>query len=106
NIRNQFQFLDYAPIVFLSAKTKKRLQRLIPMVKLASESHTKRVPTNVLNDVIMDELAVNPTLTVKGRRLKLLYTTQVVMQHQTFVIFVYDTELVHLSLKRFIETRI
>src|SRR5699024_5073668 len=65
NIRNQFQFLDYAPIVFLSAKTKKRLQRLIPMVKLASESHTKRVPTNVLNDVIMDALAVNPTPTVK-----------------------------------------
>lgn len=106
NIRNQFQFLDYAPIVFLSAKTKKRLQRLIPMVKLASESHTKRVPTNVLNDVIMDALAVNPTPTVKGRRLKLLYTTQVAVQPPTFVIFVNDTELVHFSFKRFIENRI
>src|SRR5699024_12577466 len=84
NIRNQFQCLDYAPIVFLSAKTQKRLQRLIPMVKLASESHTKRVPTNVLNDVIMDALAVNPTPTVKGRRLKLLYTTQVAVQPPTF----------------------
>lgn len=106
NIRNQFQFLDYAPIVFLSAKTKKRLQRLIPIVKLASESHTKRVPTNVLNDVIMDALAVNPTPTVKGRRLKLLYTTQVAVQPPTFVIFVNDTELVHFSFKRFIENRI
>src|SRR5690625_2810678 len=106
NMRNQLQYLDYAPIVFLSAKTKKRLQRLIPMVKLASESHTKRVPTNVLNDVIMDALAVNPTPTVKGRRLKLLYTTQVAVQPPTFVIFVNDTELVHFSFKRFIENRI
>src|SRR5699024_8792039 len=77
-----------------------------PMVKLASESHTKRVPTNVLNDVIMDALAVNPTPTVKGRRLKLLYTTQVAVQPPTFVIFVNDTELVHFSFKRFIEIRI
>src|SRR5699024_412121 len=52
NIRNQFQFLHYAPIIFVSAKTKRRLQRLIPIVKLVSESHTKRIPTNVLNDVI------------------------------------------------------
>lgn len=105
-IRNQFQFLDYAPIVFLSAKTKKRLQRLIPVVKLVSESHTKRVPTNVLNDVIMDALAVNPTPTVKGKRLKLLYTTQVAVQPPSFVIFVNDEELVHFSFKRFIENRI
>src|SRR5699024_9408319 len=63
-------------------------------------------PTNVLNDVIMDALAVNPTPTVKGRRLKLLYTTQVAVQPPTFVIFVNDTELVHFSFKRFIENRI
>ena len=61
DIRNQFQFLDYAPIVFLSAKTKKRMQRLIPVIKLVSESHSKRVATNVLNDIIMDALAMNPT---------------------------------------------
>src|SRR5699024_11492052 len=54
----------------------------------------------------MDALAVNPTPTVKGRRLKLLYTTQVAVQPPTFVIFVNDTELVHFSFKRFIENRI
>src|SRR5699024_2645781 len=69
-IREQFVFLDYAPIIFLSAKTKKRIQRLIPTVKLVSESHSKRVPTNILNDVISDALAINPTPTVKGQRLK------------------------------------
>ena len=106
DIRNQFQFLDYAPIVFLSAKTKKRLQRLMPVVKLVSESHTKRVATNVLNDVIMDALAVHPTPTIKGKRLKILYTTQVAVKPPTFVIFVNDVELVHFSFKRFIENRI
>lgn len=106
NIRNEFQFLDYAPIVFLSAKTKRRLQRLIPIIKLVSESHTKRIPTNVLNDVIMDALAVNPTPTVKGKRLKVLYTTQVAVKPPTFVVFVNDPEIMHFSFKRFIENRI
>lgn len=106
NIRNQFQFLHYAPIIFLSAKTKRRLQRLIPIIKLVSESHTKRIPTNVLNDVIMDALAVNPTPTVKGKRLKILYTTQVSVKPPTFVVFVNEPELMHFSFKRFIENRI
>src|SRR5699024_3986361 len=88
DIRNEFQYLQYAPIIFLSAQTKKRVQRLIPAVKLVSESHSKRVATNVLNDVIMDALAVNPTPTVKGRRLKVLYTTQVAVQPPSFVVFV------------------
>src|SRR5699024_953227 len=77
NIRAHFQFLDYAPIVFLSAKTKKRLHTLLPAVNMASENHVKRIPTNVLNDVIMDAIAMNPTPTIKGRRLKVLYATQV-----------------------------
>lgn len=106
DIRNQFQFLDYAPVVFLSAKTKKRLQRLIPIIKLVSESHSKRVPTNVLNDVIMDALAMNPTPTVKGKRLKVLYTTQVAVQPPTFVVFVNEPEIMHFSFKRFLENRI
>lgn len=105
-IRNQFQFLHYAPIVFLSAKTKRRLQRLIPLVKLVSESHAKRIPTNVLNDIIMDALAMNPTPTVKGKKLKVLYTTQVAVKPPTFVVFVNDPEIVHFSFKRFLENRI
>ncbi|MEJ8776808.1 ribosome biogenesis GTPase Der [Pseudogracilibacillus sp. ICA-222130] len=105
-VREQFPFLDYAPIIFLSAKTKKRLQRLTPIVKLVSESHSKRVPTNVLNDIIMDAMAMNPTPTVKGNRLKVLYVTQVGVKPPTFVLFVNDPEIVHFSFKRFIENRI
>src|SRR5690625_2161551 len=106
DIRDQFQFLHYAPILFLSAKTKRRLQRLIPIIKLVSESHSKRIPTNVLNDIIMDALAVNPTPTVKGKRLKILYTTQVAVKPPTFVVFVNEPELMHFSFKRFLENRI
>lgn len=106
NIRGQFQFLDYAPIIFLSAKTNKRLQHLIPAVQVASENHAKRVPTNVLNDVIMDALAVNPTPTVKGKRLKVLYGTQVAVKPPRFAIFVNDPELMHFTYKRFLENKI
>lgn len=105
-IRNQFLFLDYAPIIFVSAKTKKRLHTLIPMIKLVSENHSLRVQTNVLNDVIMDAVAMNPTPTDKGKRLKIYYITQVSVKPPTFVLFVNDPELLHFSYERFLENRI
>src|SRR5690625_7813775 len=97
NIREQFQFLDYAPIAFLSAKTKRRIHTLIPLIKIASENHSKRVSTSILNDVIMDALAVNPTPTVKGKRLKVLYVTQVAVKPPSFAVFVNNPELMHFS---------
>src|SRR5690625_343425 len=106
SIRAQFQFVDYAPIAFLSAKTKKRLHTLIPLIQLASDSHSKRVPTSVLNDVMMDALAVNPPSTVKGKRLKILYATQVSVQPPSFTFFVNEPELMHFSYKRFLENQI
>ncbi|WP_077326707.1 ribosome biogenesis GTPase Der [Virgibacillus siamensis] len=105
-VRAHFQFLDYAPIVFLSAKTKKRLHTLIPSIRTASENHAKRIQTNVLNDVIMDALAMNPTPTVKGRRLKVLYATQVAVKPPSFVVFVNDPDLMHFTYKRFLENKI
>lgn len=105
-IRAHFQFLDYAPIVFLSAKTKKRLHTLLPMVKIASENHAKRIPTNILNDVIMDAIAMNPTPTLKGRKLKVLYATQVAVKPPAFAIFVNEPELMHFSYERFLENKI
>ncbi|RDW22035.1 ribosome biogenesis GTPase Der [Oceanobacillus chungangensis] len=106
NIRAHFQYLDYAPIVFLSAKTKKRLHTLIPVIKLASDSHANRIQTNVLNDVIMDAIAMNPTPTIKGKRLKVLYATQVAVKPPSFAVFVNDPELMHFSYKRFLENKI
>ena len=88
DIREQFLFLDYAPIVFLSAKTKKRLHTLMPMINIASENHSRRVETSILNDIIMDAVAMNPTPTDKGKRLKIYYATQVAVRPPTFVIFV------------------
>ncbi len=105
-IRAHFQFLDYAPIVFLSAKTRKRTQTLLPMINKACESHSLRVPTNVLNDVIMDAIAMNPTPTHNGQRLRVYYATQVAIKPPTFVVFVNDPELLHFSYERFLENRI
>lgn len=106
DVRAHFQFLDYAPIAFLSAKTKKRLHTLMPLLNIASESHTKRIPTSVLNDVMMDALAVHPPPTVKGKRLKILYATQVAVQPPSFAFFVNEPELMHFSYKRFLENQI
>ncbi|MBS4215847.1 MULTISPECIES: ribosome biogenesis GTPase Der [Neobacillus] len=105
-IRDHFLFLNYAPIVFLSAKTKKRIHTLLPMINLASENHAMRVETSVLNDIIMDAVAMNPTPTDKGRRLKIYYATQVAVKPPTFVIFVNEPELLHFSYERFLENRI
>jgi GTP-binding protein len=106
NIRDQFLFLSYAPIVFLSAKTKKRIHTLMPLINTANENHSRRVDTSILNDVIMDAVAVNPTPTDNGRRLKIYYTTQVSVKPPTFVVFVNEPELLHFSYERFLENRI
>jgi GTP-binding protein len=105
-IRDHFQFLDYAPIVFVSAKTKQRLHKLLPTIQMVSENHAMRVQTNVLNEVIMDAVAMNPTPTHNGQRLKIYYATQVAVKPPTFVIFVNDPELMHFSYERFLENRI
>ncbi|MCM3003929.1 ribosome biogenesis GTPase Der [Priestia koreensis] len=105
-IREHFLFLSYAPIVFLSAKTKKRTHKLLPVVDMVSESHSQRVPTTVINDVIMDAVAMNPTPTHNGNRLKIFYATQVAIQPPTFVVFVNDPELMHFSYERFLENKL
>ena len=106
HIRSHFQFLHYAPIIFLSAKTKARLHTLLPVVNVVSENHAKRVPTSVLNDVILDALAINPAPTLKGKKLKIFYATQVATKPPHFVIFVNDPKLMHFTYKRFLENKI
>jgi GTP-binding protein len=105
-IREEFAYLDYAPIVFVSAKTKQRLERLPEMIEEVSASQNLRIPTSVLNDVIMDAVAINPTPTDKGKRLKIFYTNQVSVKPPTFVVFVNEEELMHFSYKRFLENQI
>ncbi|TDL34722.1 ribosome biogenesis GTPase Der [Jeotgalibacillus sp. S-D1] len=105
-IRDHFQFLDYAPVVFLSALTKKRIHTVLPVINMASENHAMRVQSSILNEVVMDAVAMNPTPTDNGKRLKIFYATQVAVKPPTFVIFVNEPELMHFSYERFLENRI
>jgi GTP-binding protein len=105
-IRDHFLFMPYAPAVFVSAKTKQRLQRLLPLVDHVAEQHAMRVPTSVLNDIIADAVAYNPPPTEKGRRLRVKYITQVAVKPPTFLLFVNDPELMHFSYERYLENRI
>jgi GTP-binding protein len=105
-IRDHFLFMSYAPVVFLSAKTKQRLQKLFPVIGHVAEQHAMRISTSVLNDLLADALAVNPPPTDKGKRLRLNYGTQVAVKPPAFVLFVNDPSLMHFSYERYLENRI
>ncbi|WP_276351673.1 ribosome biogenesis GTPase Der [Cohnella caldifontis] len=105
-IREQFLFMTYAPVVFLSAKTKSRLNRLLPVVNRVAEQHAMRVPTHLLNEVIADAVAVTPPPTDKGRRLRVNYATQVAVKPPTILIFVNEPEMMHFSYERYLENKI
>ncbi len=105
-IRQEFQYLSYAPIVFVSAKTHQRLEQLPKLIERVNHNHERRISSAVLNDVIMDAIAHNPTPTDNGRRLRVYYATQVATKPPTFVVFVNDPELMHFSYERFLENQI
>lgn len=105
-IREQFKYLDYAPIVFVSAKERKRVQLLFPLIDMVYENSRKRVSTSVLNDVLIDAQAMNPTTTFNGGRLRIYYANQVSITPPTFVLFSNDPEYLHFSYKRYIENRL
>ncbi|MYU83085.1 ribosome biogenesis GTPase Der [Ligilactobacillus salivarius] len=105
-IRQEFQYLSYAPIVFVSAKTKQRLDKLPELIKRVNDNHEQRISSAILNDVVMDVIAHNPTPTDNGKRLRIYYATQVAIKPPTFVIFVNDPELMHFSYERFLENQI
>ncbi|GGD69326.1 ribosome biogenesis GTPase Der [Paenibacillus nasutitermitis] len=106
NIRDQFLFMSYAPIVYLSAKTKQRLHKLLPVVVHVSEQHALRIQTHLLNDIVSDAIAINPPPTDKGRRLRINYATQVATKPPTFVLFANDPEMMHFSYERYLENKI
>ncbi|MFL1695571.1 ribosome biogenesis GTPase Der [Weissella kandleri] len=105
-IRTEFQYLAYAPIIFVSAKTKQRLNNLPALIKKVNENHQRRIQSATLNEVIMDALALNPAPNRNGKRLRVYYATQVSIQPPTFVVFVNDPELMHFSYERFLENQI
>src|SRR5699024_12508110 len=102
-IRDQFRFLDYAPIAFVSAKTKSRVHSLFPLIHVADEAHKRRVQSSTLKEVLVDSVAMNPTPTDKtGKRLNSFYGTQVSGSPPTFVVCVTDPDLTHSSSRSYI----
>lgn len=101
-IREEFSYLDYAPIVFVSAKTGKNIDKLPKMVKEVYENKNQRIQSSVLNDLLLEASRLVPAPMVKGKRLRVYYMTQVKTNPPTFVVFCNDPELMHFSYQRFL----
>lgn len=106
DIYSKLSYLSYAPIIFISAKTGQRVQKLFEMINYVAEQNSLRVSTSVLNQVINEAIAIVQPPTDKGKRLKILYGTQVSTKPPTFVIFVNNKELFHFSYERYLVNQI
>ena len=105
-VRQILSFMQYAEIMFISAKTGQRLPKLFDMIDMVIENHTMRIETGVVNEIMAEAVAMQQPPSDKGKRLRLYYITQVSVKPPTFVIFVNDKELMHFSYTRYIENRI
>lgn len=105
-LRHEFAFLSYAPILFVSAKTGKRVNRILTEVFTVANEYTRRIPTNQLNHLIQEAMAIHHPPSRKGRQLKLYYSTQIKVKPPTIQLWVNDPELMHFSYQRFLENRI
>ena len=105
-IYNRLAYLSYAPIIFISAKTGQRVEKLFTMINKVAEQNAMRISTSVLNQVINEAIAIVQPPTDKGKRLKILYGTQVSTKPPTFVIFVNNKELFHFSYERYLVNQI
>ncbi len=105
-LMNDFSFMSYAPIIFISAKTGQRLDRLFELIKYVDDQNAVRIPTGRLNQVLADAQARVQPPTDKGKRLKVYYMTQASTRPPTFVAFVNSKELFHYSYQRYIDNQI
>ena len=105
-VRDKFAFMDYAPILFISAKTSQRVDKLFETIVKVNENSSKRLTTGVFNDMLAEAIMQVPTPQDKGKHLKIYYGTQVAVKPPTFALFVNDKELSHFSYERYIENQI
>ena len=96
-------FMSYVPMLFLSAKTGQRINRVLDLADSVYEQSCRRIPTGTLNDIVGEAVMVNEPPSDKGRRLKIYYATQAAIQPPTFIVFVNDETLVHFSYQRYLE---
>ncbi len=106
NLENDFSFMSYAPIIFISAKTGQRIDRLFELINYVSNQNSTRISTGMLNDVLADATARVQPPSDKGKRLKIYYITQPSTKPPTFVCFVNNAELFHFSYQRYLENKI
>ncbi len=106
DIRDKFKYLDYAPIVFLSALENKRVHTLFPEISLVYDSYHRRVTTSVLNNVLADAVAMFPPSEFKGGKAKFYYISQVGVEPPTFTTFVNDPLFIHFSYQRYLENQL
>lgn len=102
-LREQFKYLDYARILFTSALSGQRVKNLLALVDEAYNNNRRRISTSLLNDVLVDAQAMNPTTTFQGGRLKIFYGNQVAICPPTYVLFVNDPKYLHFSYTRYLE---
>src|SRR5258708_3268019 len=105
-VQQRFDFISYAPILFISAKTGQRIHTVIPMAARVQEERLIRVPTNELNALIREAMLKHAPPSRTGRKLKIFYGTQVRVDPPTFLFHVNDTELVHFSYERYLENKL
>ncbi len=105
-IRSHFQFISYAPIIYLSATTKQRLNTLFPVINNVYKNYTRKVQTSVLNDVISDAFHANPPKSHGGGVIKAYYATQVSVKPPTFVLFVNNNEWMHFTYERYLKNQL
>ncbi len=106
DIYAKLSYLSYAPVIFISAKTGQRVEKLFDMINNVAKQNSMRIPTSTLNQVINEAIAMVQPPTDKGKRLKILYGTQVSTKPPTFVIFVNNKELFHFSYQRYLVNQI
>ena len=105
-VRSEFQFATYAPVVFLSALTKKRIHTLMPEVLKVKENINREIKTSVLNEVIEDAYSLNPAPSYKGKRLKIFFVSQTGIKPPKFTFRVNSKGLVHFSYERYLENKL
>ncbi len=105
-VMNKLSFMMYAPMIFISAKTGQRIDKVFELIQYVANQHAMRITTGMLNDVLNEAVAKVQPPSDKGKRLKLFYITQVSVKPPTFIIFVNEKELMHFSYQRYIENQI
>ena len=105
DIDTELAYMSYAPKVFISAKTGQRVNRLIELAKTVKENNNLRISTGVLNDVLIEAMAMQQPPSDKGKQLRIYYITQASVKPPTFVLFVNDRQLMHFSYRRYLENQ-